>query len=93
MFSQLCLNVCIVCSMQSDALLTDVSCSIVYALVCVTGSRLYIDDTGPITPANLAVTCLESSLPAMLFWQEDGLQTWPISIIFLPMNGICVIKL
>ena len=59
-------------AIRSDALLADISCSVVYALVCVAGSRLYLDECGPITPTHLAVTCLSCALPAQLFWQEEG---------------------
>lgn len=59
---------------ETDTLLSDLSCSIVYALVCVAGAHLNLEQLGAegVSPSHLAVTCLACPLPAQLFWAEEG---------------------
>uniref|UniRef100_A0A6A7FUA9 Nucleoporin NUP188 homolog n=1 Tax=Hirondellea gigas TaxID=1518452 RepID=A0A6A7FUA9_9CRUS len=62
----------------TDTLLQELSCSIVYSLVCVAGAHLNLEASSPglaaaaASSTHLALTCLSSSLPATFFWAEEG---------------------
>ena len=59
---------------QMDDLLLSLSSSIVYSLVCVSGSNLDFEKLGCMPyVADLAQFCLKESPPSQLFWGEEGI--------------------